>query len=141
MRYLSLVFLVFTMWWTWSVIETPSALTEDTHVGIQEDLKRVITEYLQTNLTNVKDIQFEKFWTQTLEDNKVKASFSYSFEDAGEGDQPSDARIGIEGHAILNRQKAEDSEYDVWSLDELNVDSNKLTYKEGMIINSSEASK
>jgi hypothetical protein len=133
MRYVSLVFIVFVMWWTWAVIRTPSTLSEDTHVGIQDDLKRVITDYIQDNIKDVKNLRFEKFWTQTLKGDKVKATFAYSFED---GDASSDktARIGVEGHAILNRTHDKGSEFDVWSLDELYVLNNRVTFKEGVTI-------
>jgi hypothetical protein len=139
MRYVSLVFLVFLMWWTWSVIKAPSLLPEDTHIGIQEDLRRVITEYIKDNLPTAKDVRFEKFWTQTVKENQVKATFSYSFEDEAETGDKS-ARVGIEGNAILNRSKDQNSEYDVWSLDELTVLNNRITFKDGVTIHPSGAS-
>lgn len=135
MRYISLVFLVFLMWWTWSVIKAPSLLSEDTHIGLQDDLRRVITEYIQENLAGATDIKFEKFWTQTLKENQVKATFAYSFDDAASAADSATARIGVEGYAILNRVKEQDSDFDVWSLDELNVLNNRVIFKDGVIVN------
>lgn len=138
MRYLSLVFIVFLMWWSWSIIKAPALLSEDTHIGIQEDLRRVITEYIIENLPGAEDIRFERFWTQTIKENKIKATFSYSFENPpSEGDH-NKARIGVEGHAILNRSKEENSVYDVWNLDELYVLNNYVTFKEGVTIRPAE---
>lgn len=137
MRYASLFLIVFTMWWSWASIQKPSILPEDTHIGIQEDLQRVIAEYIAENLADARDLKFEKFWTETIKENKVKATFSYSFEDASAGEDQT-ARIGIEGHAILNRVKEENSEYDVWSLDELYVLNNKVEFKEGVTIKPNE---
>jgi len=141
MRHVSLVLIILSMWWSWSIIKTPSLLSEDTHIGIQEDLRRVITEYLEDNLPNVKNIRFDKFWTQTLKENKVKATFSYTFdEDNGAGGNS--ASVGVAGHAILNRQQEKNNEFDVWSLDELYVDNNSISFREGVTIipNSNESS-
>lgn len=133
MRYISLAFILFLMWWSWSLAMAPNLLSEDTHIGIQEDLRRVITEYIQENLEGARDLKFEKFWTETIDKDKVKATFSYSFESGGDDAGPS-TRIGIDGHAILNRAKDEDGEFDVWSLDELYVLNNKVEFKDGVLI-------
>jgi hypothetical protein len=137
MRYVSLVFIAVMMWWSWSVIKAPALLSEDTHIGLQDDLRRVITEYIQENLQVVADVKFEKFWTQTLKENQVKATFSYSFEDTSDKKATGGARIGVEGYAILNRIKDQNSEFDVWSLDELNVLNNRVIFKDGVLVNGS----
>ncbi len=145
MRYLSLIVIVFFMWWSWSATKNPNLIPEDTHVGIQEDLKRVITEYVKDNLPNVKEVKFNKFWTQTLEENRVKAVFSYTFDDDGTDQtgatatSKSAATVGVAGYAILNHSKQENSEYDVWSLDELNVENNHIIFKDGSAVVSSPA--
>ena len=123
------------MWWSWSSINAPSLLPEDTHIGIQEDLRRVITDYIAENVQGAKDLRFEKFWTETIKDDQIKATFSYSFEDASPEGQ-SGARVGVYGHAILNRSAQGDSEYDVWNLDELFVQNNTVTFKEGLTVRS-----
>lgn len=137
MRYVSLVFIVFVMWWSWSVIKSPALLPENTHIGIQEDLRRVITEYITENLAGIKDLRFERFWTQTLKENQIKATFAYSFDDPSTTDAPG-ARVGVDGYAILNRAKDENSEFDVWNLDELYVLNNRVTFKEGITIRAAE---
>ncbi len=134
MKYVSLVFIVGLMWWSWSAAIAPSRVTEATHMGIQADLRRVITEYIEQNVPNVQNIRFEKFWTQTLKKDKVKAFFSYSFEEAQSAEGKS-ARIGIDGHAILNQMKDDTGQFDLWSLDELYVFNNRIDFKEGISIN------
>ena len=54
MRYASLVFIVFLMGWTWNSFKASPLISEDTHIGIQEDFKRVVSEYLQENLKEIK---------------------------------------------------------------------------------------
>lgn len=135
MRYASLVFIVFLMWWTWFVIKTPSALSEETHVGLQDDLRQVITDYIKENLEGASDIRFEKFWTQTLRENQVKATFSYSFDESSVAASAGTARIGVDGYAILNRAKEQTTGFDVWSLDELNIINNRVIFKDGITVN------
>ncbi len=124
------------MWWSWSKAKTPNLIAEDTHIGIQDDLKRVITDYVKDNLPGVKEVKFNKFWTQTIDENRVKAVFSYTFDDDGhaEGQEHPAATIGVAGSAILNHSKQENSEYDLWSLDELNVENNHIIFKDGSAI-------
>jgi hypothetical protein len=134
MKYLSLLFIVFLMWWSWGAIQSPTLLPEDTHIGIQEDLRRVISEYIQENMPTAQDLKFEKFWTETVKESQVKATFAYSFTDMSSETEEGTARVGVEGHAILNRSREENSEYDIWSLDELYVLNNKVTFQEGVTI-------
>ena len=138
MRYVSLVFLVALMWWSWSAIRAPSLLPEDTHVGIQEDLRRVISDYISENLAGAKDLRFEKFWTQTLKENQIKAVFAYSFVDTT-GETENTARVGVEGYAILNRSDKQETQFDVWNLDELNIENNRVTFENGVTVHGSAA--
>lgn len=133
MKYLSLLFLVICMSWSWAISHSPAPVAETTHVGIQNDLKRLISEYIKENAPEAQGLRFEQFWTQTLNKNQVKAVFSYSFQQGEEGD-PRTARIGIEGYALLNRGDDPSGEYDVWSLDSLFVENNRIEFKEGTSI-------
>lgn len=137
MRYLSLLVVITLMGWTWSVAKRPNVLPENTHLVIQEDLRRVITEHILEAVPSAKSLQFDKFWTETLKENQIKASFTYSFEESGTS-ADSTARVGVSGFAILNRSKDEDSDYDVWNLDDIKFTDNSLVYKEGTIIKPSE---
>ena len=71
------------------------------HVGIQNDLKEIIAEYVQKNLPESKNLRFEKFWTEAVKKNKVKASFVYSFEDPSQ--ENGDTVTEIAGSAILDK--------------------------------------
>ena len=132
MKYLSLLVFIVAMYWTWGLVQDTPPVRESVHIGIQEDLKRIITEYIEKNLPTAHDIRFDKFWTEALKKNQVKASFLYSFDESSEKEPA--ARISIEGYAILNRQKSDDPRYDVWSFDELFVLNNKVDFKEGLTI-------
>lgn len=132
MKYIGVIALLLAMNWTWSLANQRVSVSEQVHVGIQEDLKRIISEYVQDNLPTSKNLKFEKFWSEALSDSKVKATFVYSFEDATE--QVGEARVQIEGFAILNRgENAKDAKTGnaiEWTLDEIHVVNNQVEYKE-----------
>ena len=137
MKYLSLLVFLFAMYWTWGITQKTPAVNELAHIGIQDDLKKIITTYITENLPSARDIRFEKFWTETLKNEQVKALFLYSFEDTNEENEI--ARISIEGYAILNREASEDPRFDIWSFDELFILNNKVSFAEGVTIKANSA--
>ena len=136
MKYLSLLVFFFAMQWSWSLIHESSGIEERVHVGIQNELKRIITDYIQETLPNSKGFHFKRFWTESLKKNQVKATFIYSFEDATEETGP--ARVQVEGYAILNRHSATHEEHDYWNFDELYILNNHVDFKEPIEISTKE---
>ncbi len=132
MKFISLILLFVLMHWTWAMVNTPRAVTQDIHIGIQEDLKSMITSYIQENLPNSRNLKFERFWTEKTKEKQIKASFIYSFED--ESAAIGAARVAIEGYAMLNRKADEDGKTQVWSMDDLYILNNKVEFKDGMKI-------
>lgn len=133
MKYLSLFVLLLMMSTSWSFVNHRPEISEDVHVGIQDDLKRIITEYIQNNLPSAQNIRFEKMWTEKLKSSQVKASFIYSFEDASE--DVGEARVLIDGYAIINREPAQQQdEIEYWSFDELYILNNHVQFKDGITI-------
>jgi hypothetical protein len=134
MKYIGILSLVALLSWSWWIIHHEVAVPQQVHVGIQQDLKKIIADYIQQNLPNSKDLRFDRFWTQTLNKDRVKASFLYSFDDTT-NDQ-SHARVQIDGYAILNRDKGEsDEQKDTWSFDELYIMNNQIEFKDPLVIN------
>lgn len=132
MKYLSLIVFLIALQWTWSFSHRPSNISESAHVGIQSDLKKIISDYITENLPTSRNLRFEKFWSEQLKKNKVKASFVYSFDD--EDKESGSARVVIEGYAILNRDSKVDETFDYWNLDELYILNNKIDFKDPMLI-------
>lgn len=132
MKYLSLIVFLIALQWTWSFSHRPSNVSESAHVGIQSDLKKIISDYITENLPTSRNLRFEKFWSEQLKKNKVKASFVYSFDD--EDQESGNARVVIEGYAILNRDSKVDETFDYWNLDELYILNNKIDFKDPMLI-------
>jgi hypothetical protein len=132
MKYLSLILIVATLGWSWSIIHESNDITEVVHQGIQDDLKRIISEYIQENLPSSDNLRFERMWTEKVKDTQVKASFMYSFDDSSE--DSGNARVIIEGYAVLNRDPKPNEELDVWSFDELYILNNHVVFEEGITI-------
>ena len=132
MKYLSLIALLAALVSSWSLVHKKSDLSEGIHVGIQDDLKGIITDYIQKNLPQSKNVEFERMWTERIGQDKVKASFIYSFEEENEEVGP--ARVNIEGYAILNKQAAEPNRANVWSFDELYILNNNLVFQRELSI-------
>lgn len=132
MKYLSLIVFLIALQWTWSFSHRPSDISESAHVGIQIDLKKIISDYITENLPTSRNLKFEKFWSEQLKKNVVKASFAYSFDD--DDQESGNARVLIEGYAILNRDSKADETFDYWNLDELYILNNKIDFKDPMLI-------
>jgi hypothetical protein len=112
---------------TWMMVHAQRPISESVHAGIQSDLKRVISEYVQKNLPQSKNLRFEKFWTETVSKTQVKAYFAYTFEDSTEEGQP--AEVEIEGSAVLNKVE-ETADSSTWSFDELKILDNQVNFTE-----------
>lgn len=126
MRYVSLLVFAVLMALSWKMIEAPAAVPEATHILIQEDLKRIISEKIAEDLPSAQAIQFDRFWTQNLKGDKVKASFLVSF-DLPDAAEP--ARHGIQGQYILTF----DAKTGQWSGDG-DFEYTQISFKNGVVI-------
>jgi hypothetical protein len=136
MKYLSVLLFICAMAWSWSYTHRERPITEQIHLSIQNDLKKLISEYIQKNLPNSNNLQFDRFWTESMSINKVKASFVYSFEDKTE--RAGNARVAIEGYAVLNRAQ-ETAESIEWNFDELVILNDHVDYQDPLQISPASA--
>ncbi len=132
MKYLNLIILFAFVYWSWGVAKTPASISEETHLSLQQDLKTIISNYISENLPNSKNLKFERLWTERVNENQIKATFNYSFDDPGE--DIAAARIIIDGYAVLNRKGQDNPEYEVWNFDELFILNNHIQFEEGEAI-------
>ena len=116
------------MYVSWAYIKAPLLIPESTHIDIQDDIKLMITDTMQKYLPGVKDFNFDRFWTENLEKDKVRADFEFSFENSEEQQNP--ARYGVKGYAILNF----DQEKEVWNMEGPYFSNDKIQFKDGLII-------
>lgn len=134
MKIVSILVFFGAMVGSWSLVHSSRPVAESMHVGIQNDLKNIITDYVQKQLPNSQNLQFEKFWTEAVKKNRVRASFIYSFEDLGEESGP--VVTEISGYAILNKVD-ETPENVTWSLDELNIQDSTVNFQDPVRITGS----
>ena len=127
MKFISLIFFALATSGTWMATHAKRAVEESVHVGIQNDLKRIITEYVQSKLPQSKNLVFDKFYTKTINKGQVIAFFNYAFEDKTDDGEP--ARVEIEGSATLNKVE-ETAEASTWNLDQLKILNNKVDFSE-----------
>lgn len=132
-KYIGLVFILLLMKLTWSMAEYTPATDAQTHAMIQNELKEIIAQSLLKLRPSASQLIFRTMWTEQLEDNKVKAHFSYSYNDKEEnGEQISQVQ---EGFGILNRvPNPQDPESTSWSLDEVTISQEAIDFKTGIVI-------
>lgn len=125
MKVVSLLVFAVALVGSWAMVHSKKLVAESVHIGIQNDLRNIITEYVQKNLPDSKNLKFEKMWTETVKKDRVKAYFVYSFEDQSNGSEP--AIVEINGSAILNKVN-ETPQMATWSFDEFKILDNEVNF-------------
>jgi hypothetical protein len=128
MKIVSILVFLAALIGSWHAVYGKKAVPESVHVGIQNDLKKVITEYVEKNLPQAQNLRFEKMWTETVKSDRVKANFIYTYEDKREGDSEP-ALIEVSGAALLNKV-SETPEMTTWNFDELRILDNTVNFTE-----------
>ena len=97
MKIVSVLVLAIAMIGSWTLVNSKRPVAESVHAGIQSDLKNIIAEYVQQNLPESKNLRFQRFYTENVNENQVRAFFTYSFEDKAESGEV--AEVTLEGTA------------------------------------------
>ena len=126
MRYLSLILLVILLLWSWTAVHQPSPISEWVHWGLQKELKKIIVNQIAIRFPHAKNIKFEKFWTENLKTNQVKASFRYSYE------YDSMDASHIQGYAILQRELRESDLS--WAVIKVHIFNDHIIFKDGITL-------
>lgn len=126
----SFVLFVSAFIWTWCLFNSPSQMGTDIHAGIQSKLTILIEESVKAKVPSMANFRLNKMYTEKLEDNKVKAHFSYQYDEADSTTQT------ITGEAVLTKALSEDPNVQKWALQSVNAGSQALEFKEGTTISS-----
>ncbi len=126
----SFVLFVSAFIWTWCLFNSPSQMGTDIHAGIQSKLTILIEESVKAKVPTMANFRLNKMYTEKLEDNKVKAHFSYQYDEADSTTQT------ISGEAVLTKALSEDPNVQKWVLQSVNAGSQALEFKEGTTISS-----
>ncbi len=132
MKYIHLVILTLFLSLTWNLVQSDQNVSELIHAEIQDDLKVLIGNYVASQVPNVKNINFKNIWSESLSDTKVKAHFKYSFDDETENIGKSGNLI--DGFAILNKTDETQDGAAVWTLDEIQILNNHVTFEQGITL-------
>lgn len=127
MKVVSVLIFAVALVGSWVAVHAKKPVSESVHIGIQNDLRNIITEYVQKNLPESKNLRFEKLWTETISKDRVKANFVYTFEDTSQAGNS--ALVEIHGSALLNKVE-ETPEMATWSFDQLQILDNKVQFSE-----------
>ncbi|MFZ3231750.1 MAG: hypothetical protein WA160_16195 [Pseudobdellovibrio sp.] len=133
-KIVSLFIFVTAFVWTWSLLTTKNTIGIDVHAGIQSKLAILIQNSIKTKRPNSSNFELNRIYTEKIDDNKIKAYFSYKFSDSLEEDEQ--VQQIISGEAILNRGLSEDSKVQKWVIQSVKTDVSNLNFKEGLVITS-----
>ena len=131
-KIVSLVVFIAALVWTWNVVHTSEAIGFETHSGIQVKLAELIKDTLAVKRPHAKDLTIQRLWTETLNDNKVRAVFSFRFNDVSEGGD--NLEQIIEGEAVLHREAADEANVDKWTLQSVKTTNDIVTFTEGSTV-------
>ena len=130
MKFISLILFVGALWWSWHLTYSEADVRFDVHASLQNEVQSIIKDYISKNRPSSADIRFHKVWTETLNPNKVKVVFQYTFADVLGTEE--DTEQTFDGYAILNRMPAANgSKEENWSLDEVSADNTSVIFKKG----------
>jgi hypothetical protein len=128
MKFISLIVFAVALSYTWCLSRQSQPVAESVHMGIQDDMKNIIKNYIEKHVEGSHDIHFEQMWTETVDaSKKVKAHFVYSFLD------PQNTKIQLDGEALLNKI-SESNEEVRYSFDELKIQNQSIVFDEPMNI-------
>lgn len=131
-KVLSLIAFTAALIWTWSLIHSSPAIGFETHAAIQERLAGLILESLQQKKPEAKNVEIVRLWTETLDDNKIRAHFAYRFVETTSAQEDLDQVI--EGEAVLHREPSNDSRLDPWIVQSVKTTSDSVNFSEGTVI-------
>lgn len=120
------------MAWSWDNYKNTHGVPVTIHLQLQEDLKVFIANYIQEHVTGSKNIQFSRFWTETLNSNQVRASFEYSFDTTDATNETTNTML--KGIAYLSPHEDAEQTKEEWSLDRVEINNEVLEFKHGSLV-------
>lgn len=120
--------------WTWGLFTSKNSIGIDVHAGIQSKLAILIQDSIRAKRPSSSHFFLQKIYTEKLDDNKIKAYFSYRYSDALEEQEEIEQMMS--GEAILSRGLSEDPKVQKWVIQSVKTDVSNLSFKEGLVITS-----
>jgi hypothetical protein len=132
MKYLSTLLFALCLGWTWKVIHTQGPVAFNTHAALQSRLAEIIANTIEKMKPESANFKMEYLWTEVLSNGQIKAHFSYKFDEV---DSEEDIiENGLEGYAILEREKSVADQEDRWAVVDVKTNTGTLNFREGIVI-------
>lgn len=128
----SILFFAVVLGLTWNLTNSSSAVGSETHSGIQNELSQLILQTVQAKKPNAAELRITRMWSETLDDNKVRAVFAYSFTEKTEKGEV--LTQNIEGEAVLHREPSDDPRLDKWILQNVKTTGDSVDFSEGTLV-------
>ena len=125
----SFVLFVSAFIWTWCLFNSPSQMGTDIHAGIQSKLTILIEDTVKAKRPSMTNFRLNKMYTERMDDSKVKANFSYQFDE-------DNATQTISGEAVLTKALSEDPAVQKWVLQTVKTGGDVVEFKDGLTISS-----
>jgi hypothetical protein len=136
MKYLSVVLFAILMIWTWFIVHKDSAVSFETHAGIQNRLSQLIVETVQSKKPLATDISVDNVWTELTGQNSVKAHFSYQYKESSSNGGQSESHV--QGEGSLVRQSEPGASQEKWKLSDVKTTSDSISFDQPLIITTGE---
>jgi len=128
-KFVALFVFLAALWLTWNLTYTENPVQFETHASLQLQVENIISSFISKHRPNATNVQFHKVWTETLNPQKIKVSFDYSFVDPVDNAESTEQRF--QGFAVLNKSSEGDGQQERWSLDEVMADTQTIIFKNG----------
>ena len=137
-KLISFVVFVAAFTWTWCLFNSQPKVNVGVHAGLQSKLAILIEDTIKTNKPQSYDFKMLSLYTQTIDENKVSAHFSYKYSERSTEDKETSHQT-ITGEAILNRSPSENPADEKWVVQSVKSDSSNIEFQEGLVIGASDA--
>lgn len=128
-KIVSLVLFIAALTWTWMQFRNPDSLSTEVHAAVQSRLQILIEETIKAKRPNIQNLKFLKMYSEKIDDNKIRAYFSYEFEDPTEN-----TKQRFTGDAVLSRGLSEDPTVKKWILQKVKTGQETIEFGEGLAI-------
>lgn len=127
-------FVVFTAGfiWTWFLFHSSPIISIDVHAGLQSRLTDLIAETIQKARPQSYNFKMLGLSTETIDENKISARFSYSYFDQAEDRERT--RQTVTGEAVLNRAATESEDEQKWVIQSVKTNQSEIEFQQGLVI-------
>ena len=128
-KIVSLVLFIAALSWTWMQFRKPDSMSTEVHAALQSRLQILIEDTIKAKRPSIQNLKFLQMYSEKVDENKIRAYFSYEFEDPAEN-----TKQRFTGDAILSRGLSEDPTVKKWILQKVKTGQETIEFNEGLAI-------